>query len=114
MKVTKAAGWMSRPGVPLRLLLPFVALALIEIAVLHRRNEFLRRSQIVAVIGFVVAGESHHRGVMEIVIPQAIQAVPALFRRLHQLHLLRFVFGDKDHSRGAACSRASRAIARRI
>ncbi len=30
------------------LALPFVALALVKIAVLHRRNEFLRRSQIVA------------------------------------------------------------------
>ena len=34
---------------------------------------------------------------MEIVIPQAIQAVAALLRRLHQFHFLRFVFGDENH-----------------
>src|SRR6202162_5319964 len=79
------------------LLLPLVTLALIKVAILHGRNEFLGCPQIVGVISFSAAAERNHRGVMEIVVPQTIQAIAALLGGLHQLYLLRFVFGYKNH-----------------
>ena len=54
-------GGRSRPGVPRRLLLPGVALALEQEAVLRRGDELLRRALVVLVIGLVAPGRRDRR-----------------------------------------------------
>ena len=70
-----------RPGVPRRLLLPLVALALVEVAVLDRRDELLRRAEVVGVVGLVVAGQRDHGAVVEVVVPERVEAIAALLGR---------------------------------
>jgi hypothetical protein len=40
--------------------------------------------------------ECNHRGVVEIIIPERVQAVPIFFRRAHQRRILGFVLGDNQ------------------
>ena len=76
--------------------LPRVPLALVEVAVLHRRNELLCRASVVRVIRLVAAGESDHGRVVEVVVPQGVQAVPALLDRVHDARVLWLVLVHDD------------------
>jgi hypothetical protein len=76
------------------LLLPRVALPLVEIAVLERGHEFLGVPAVVAVVGVVARGEHHLCAVMEIVVPERVHSVPALGLRFHEPRLLRLVLGN--------------------
>src|ERR1700682_614393 len=60
------------------LLLPFVALALVEIPVLDGGYQLLRFAEVIRVICFIVSREGHPGAVMEIVVPQRINTVAAL------------------------------------
>ena len=56
LEIAHKGGWRQVEGRPAAaFLLPSVPLSLIEIAVLHRRNELLRRAAVIAVIGLMVA-----------------------------------------------------------
>src|SRR5580692_7160013 len=98
-----------QPGSPAALLLPAVVLSLIKKPVLHSGDEFLRFPRIVRVVGFVASGERHHGAVMEIVVPQRVQAVASFLRRLNQPYLLRFIF---RHDNGFSWLRLSPDLAR--
>src|SRR6266542_1679226 len=89
------------------LLLPLVALPLVESAPLDRRDELLRVAKVVAVVGLVAAGQGDQRAVMEVVVPQRIETVATLVERPHESALLRLVFGDQQ--RLAAVRRSSHA-----
>ena len=74
---------------------------MVKVAVFGRRDKFLRLAEIIGVVGFVVAGHCHHCAVVKVVIPQSVHSITALFQRLHQPHVLRFVFSN-DVSRPPA------------
>src|SRR6185369_11152166 len=81
---------------PAGLLLPVIVLSLKEVAVLRRRYELLWLAVRVAVVRLGPAGERHHRGVMKVVIPQAVEAETTLAIRPDEFDVLRFVLGDDD------------------
>ncbi len=89
------------------LLLPRVPLPLVEKAVLDARDQLLRRAEVVGVVGLVAAGQRHQRRVVEVVVPERVEAVAALRGRAHQLRLLRLVLGD-DRSSARPRPRAPR------
>ena len=72
-------GWLAA-----HFLLPGKPLALIQEAAFHRRNEFLRSAPVIRVIRLVVAGECDMGAVMEIVVPERIEAIAAVLRRADQ------------------------------
>jgi hypothetical protein len=74
-----------------RLILPAIALALVEKAALGERYELLRPTAIVGEVGLVTAGKRHARAVMEVVIPDRIEAMPSLLPGSYQACVLRFV-----------------------
>src|SRR5258707_9655313 len=78
------------------LLLPGKNLSLVEVAPFEGRDEFLRIAVIVGVVGFIAADERHHGGMMEVVVPNCIQAVAALLRRAYEASSLPLVLGDDD------------------
>src|SRR5665647_3525975 len=57
------------------LLLPLVALPLVEEAVLGGGDELLGRAHIIGIVGLVPAGEGYHGAVVVIVVPQHVQPV---------------------------------------
>src|SRR5581483_1411041 len=63
------------------LLLPEVVLSLVKVTPFQRRDELLGSAQVIAVVGLVTTGQGHASCVMEIVIPETIHAVTALFQR---------------------------------
>ncbi len=79
MKFTKAAGGR-----------------LIETAPLRGRDEFLGRAVVVRVVGLLLAGEGHHRAVMEIVVPERVESVAAAPGRAHEPRVLGLVFRHDD------------------
>ena len=81
---------------PAPVLLPLVALPLVEITPLDHRDEFLWISQVVGVVRLVVAGQGHHCAMMEVVVPQGIKAVAAAVEGPHESALLRLVLGDQQ------------------
>ena len=62
-------------------LLPAVALALIQIAVLTSGYKLLRATQIVGVVRLIVPRQCDEGRMMKIVVPQPIEAKAALIRR---------------------------------
>src|SRR6185295_14592883 len=68
--------------------LPFVSLALIQIAILDRRHEFLRLAQIIRVVGFVAARQRNQRTVMKIIVPQVVYSITALLCRSNKYSML--------------------------
>src|SRR5215475_5574450 len=76
--------------------LPRIALPLIEIAPLERRNKFLRCPLIVGVIGRTMPGERHHSTVVEIIAPECVEAISAALWRAHQFGMLWFVFSHQE------------------
>src|SRR6201984_1965630 len=65
--------------------LPLVALALIEETMLGGGNELTRPTAVVRVVGFVMPGQRYHGAVMEVVVPQGVEAVTAVLGRARQL-----------------------------
>ena len=96
MKRTKAAGGRSYAGVPRRLSLPRVILALVEIAALDHRYELLRRAEIIRVVGLAATGEGDLRAVVKIVVPERVEAVAPFVSRPREARVLRLVLGDDD------------------
>src|SRR5665213_2822894 len=121
LQIGHEIGWREVEGRrAARLLLPSVPLALVEEAVLGGGDELARAAVIVAVIGFAAPGDGNHRGVVEIVVPQRVEAIPAGLGRAHHSGVLRLVFGG-DEGFAAACGsphlpldRRQDVIARRI
>ena len=81
---------------PAALLLPGVPLPLVQVPPLHRRQDLLRGAAVVRVVGLVVAGQRDARAVVEVVVPQRVQAVAAGLGRAHHPRLLRLVLGDQQ------------------
>ena len=77
-------------------LLPVVPLALKQVAPFHSRNDLLRRALIVGVVGVVQTGHGHAAGMMEVVVPAAVETEPVLDRRTQHARLLQFVLGGDD------------------
>ena len=84
--------------------LPAVKLPLVKKAVLDRGDKFLRRAAVVGVVGRVAAGQRDERGVMQVIVPKAIEPVAAGGGWPHEFRFLRLVLGDQD----------DRALARRL
>src|SRR5690625_2861738 len=77
------------------LFLPEIKLALIEKPVFGDGDEFLRRTEMIAVIRFAPARKSDHRRMVKIIIPDRVETVAPFFDSRHHLDVLRFVFRDK-------------------
>ena len=100
---------MSHAGRAAALALPGVALALIEEAALDGRDQLLGRPGVVAVVGLGAAGERDRGGVVEVVVPQRVEAVAAGRHRADEPHVLRLVLGDQENrSATGARPRAAR------
>src|SRR5437763_2226793 len=76
--------------------LPDIGFALKKIAVLHRRNDFLPRPQVIRAIRFSSSSQRDDGAVMEIVIPNCIEAVAAFAASPNQFGFLPFVFRDQN------------------
>src|ERR1700758_316572 len=74
--------------------LPEIGLSLKQIAVLGGGNKFLRRAQIIRVVGFPFSGERDGGAMMEIVVPNRVEIVAAFTTGLDELGNLPLVFGD--------------------
>src|SRR5262249_1504585 len=85
------------------LLLPHIALPLVEIASLEGRNKFLRSPPVVTVIGCTAPGKCYHSTVVEVIVPEHVEAMPALLRWADQFRMLWFVLGHEEG--GATMSR---------
>ena len=86
----------SGRGLTARLLLPRVALTLIEKAAAHARDELLRATGVVAEVPVARAGQGDLRGVMEVVVPHRVETEAAALGRQQLLRVLRLVLGDHD------------------
>src|SRR4029079_17242912 len=71
----EGGGRQAEAGRAAALLLPGVALALVEVAVLDRRDQLLRRAAVVSVVRLFAPGERDDGGMVEVVVPQRIDAV---------------------------------------
>ena len=84
---------------PAALLLPFVVLPLIEKTPPQRRQQLLRSPSIVGVVSLAVSGERDQRRVVEVVVPERVEAI-AFFVRWsagppHESGLLGLVLRDE-------------------
>src|SRR5439155_19579183 len=77
--------WNIARGSTTMLLLPLAPLALIQIAVFAGRHQLLRAAQVVRIIRLIMARQRDQRRVMEVVIPQTVQAIAAALRRSNEL-----------------------------
>ena len=71
-------------------------LALEQIAPFRRREKFFRRAAMVRIISLRTAGESNHRGMMEIVIQHGIEFAAPRLSRPAKAGDLRLAFADED------------------
>src|SRR5262245_53511361 len=79
--------------------LPRAPLALKEIAVLDCGNQLLGRAAIVGVIGLTASGQRHHGSMVEVVVPEGVESVAALFDGSDEMWMLRLVLvGHNDQS----------------
>src|SRR5260370_24840351 len=93
-----------RRGAPL--VLPFVPLALIEEAILRGRDKLLGAAGVIGVISPCLAGYSHHRCVMEIVVPGSVDSIAALLLWPDQFRVLWFILRPHNDAApycGLAC-----------
>src|SRR6185437_2354725 len=90
-----------------RLMLPPVPLALVEKPVLGRRQQLLRGAAVAVEVGLVAAGGGDPSAVVEVVVPERVEAVPAGAARTGELRFLRLVLADDDRGApaGAGTSR---------
>src|SRR5205085_4779607 len=72
------------------LVLPRIALALIEISALGHSDELAGVAAIVVIIAVGAAGQPHHCRMMEVVVPNGIHAMPTPLSGPHHPHVLRF------------------------
>ncbi len=84
------AGRRAAPPLPL----PGIDLPLVDVAPLGRRDELLRRAEVVAIVRLAAARGGDDRGVVEVVGPQRIEPEAPLLRRPDQVRLLRLVLAD--------------------
>ena len=78
------------------LLLPRVILALVEKAALDHRYELLRRAEVIRVVSLATTGECDLHAVVEIVVPELVEAVAPLVPRPCETRTLGLVLGDDD------------------
>src|ERR1019366_3797696 len=78
------------------LLLPAIELSLIEKAAFGHGYKLLWQAEIIAQVGLAASRQRGVGAVVKIVIPDAVEAVSALFQRPHQLDFLWLVFGHHD------------------
>src|SRR5262249_61799884 len=76
--------------------LPLVALTLVEIAPLRRRDELLGRAAVAGVVALGLTPERHPHAVMEIVVPQRVEAIAPTVPGPDQPRLLRLVLGHEN------------------
>src|SRR6266850_6240123 len=89
----------SKTGRAATLFLPGIPLPLVEVAPLERRDKLLGRAVIIGVIGLVAPGQRYHGAVVEVIVPEGIEAIAALRWRAYQVGLLPLVF--RHHEGGA-------------
>ena len=82
------------------LLLPAVALALVEEAVLRGRDQLLRAPLVVAQVGLVAAGQRHDGAVVEVVVPQGVEAEAAPLAGPDEAHGLGLVLAHDEDPAG--------------
>src|SRR3954454_11350487 len=82
------------------LLLPAVSLALVEEAVLRGRDQLLRAPLVVAQVGLVAAGQRHDGAVVEVVVPQGVEAEAAPLAGPDEAHGLGIVLADDEDPAG--------------
>ena len=82
-------------------LLPRVDLTLKQVSTLRGGHELLGRASVVAEIRLGLAGQRHVRRMMEVVVPDAIEPVPADLEWPDEPGVLRLVLGDDDRAAAA-------------
>ena len=80
-----------------RCCLPKIRLSLKQIAVLGRRNKFLRSAKIIGVVGFPSPGQRDSGAMMEIVVPNRIEIITAFAARTDEFGDLPLVFRDQNN-----------------
>src|SRR5690606_26079813 len=90
---------------PTSLVLPAIALALVEEAVLGAGDQLLRRPEVVRVVGLVPSGQCHTRGVVEVVVPERVQPLTTFPDRLNEADVLGLVL--RHHERPALTRRTA-------
>src|SRR5690606_13496363 len=83
-----------------RLVLPAIALSLVEEAVLRTRDEFLGTTRVVAQVAVASAAQRDLGSVMDIVVPHRIDAESAALRRQEMLAALGLVLRRDDDASG--------------
>src|SRR5260221_9931939 len=86
-------GIESKPATAAAPLLSRVPLSLIEVSPLHSRNQLLRRTEIIGIIIFRVAGHRHAGRVMKIVVPGGVEPEAPFGRTAKQPRILKLVLG---------------------
>src|SRR5262245_2054922 len=76
--------------------LPTVPLPLVQMSVTNRRNQLLRRTGEVAVIGFGMARSGNSATVMKIVVPKPIDSPAAIPIGQKFLAMIPFIFAEDD------------------
>src|SRR3979490_1834059 len=102
----KSFGRDSKSWHSARCFLPQVRLALEKISVLRGGDELLGPAPVICVIGFVTAGQSDHRAVVHVIVPESVEIVAAFAARPNKLGFLRLIFRDQDDrpiAGGEAC-----------
>src|SRR5829696_6546452 len=80
-KGDELCGFEPGRGRPPARLLPHVPLPLKEEPPLGERDELLRSAAVIRVIGLASSGDRDGSGVVEVVVPQRIEAKPAVLNR---------------------------------
>ena len=88
-------GWLGRHHRTARLVLPEIPLPLIEKATFDCRKKFLGLTTVVSVVGFTPAGKGYPGGVVKVIVPHAIETIPALLDWRHADHLLWLILRDQ-------------------
>src|SRR5262249_51175986 len=85
-----------QPGLATAFLLPRVPLSLVQIAILERGEKLLRCAEVIGVVRLVSASEGDHRRVVEVVVPEAVEAITIGFERPNQPWMLRFILSNEE------------------
>src|SRR5688500_761110 len=102
LETTDRAQWRDiERRQPARLLLPRIALALKEEGMEGAGDEFARLALIVGVVREAAAGQRDDGGMVEVFIPDGVEAAAALVGRPHKSGVLRLMLAD-DQERPAA------------
>src|SRR5580658_4460138 len=81
---------------PTSFLLPLVTLSLVKVSPFYRRKQFLRTALKIGVVGFIMARQGHEGAVMQVVVPQGIEAKTTAVEGSGQPGFLSLIFGNKQ------------------